>query len=67
MKSTPDPNTTPDDKMAAFQDGLRRVLNCSKEQLKSALAYEKQAHEGRPNKRGPKPRSSSGHASRAKG
>jgi hypothetical protein len=66
MKSTPDPNTTPDEKMAAFQDGLRRVLNCRKEQFSNALEYEKQMNAGRP-KRGPKPRSASGRASRAKG
>lgn len=65
MKSTPDPDTTPDEKMEAFQDGLRRLLNCSKEQLNNALAYEKQTNANRP-KRGPKPRSASGHASHAK-
>jgi hypothetical protein len=51
--------------MDAFQEGLRRVLNCSKQQLTSALEYEKKISEGRP-KRGPKP-SASGRASRAKG
>jgi hypothetical protein len=65
MKSTPDPNTTPEQKMDAFQNGLRRVLSCSKTQLDSALEYERKEHEGKP-KRGPKPRSASGRASRAK-
>lgn len=64
MKSIPDPDTTPEQKMTAFENGLRRVLNCSKEQLNNALAYEKKMQQGRP-KRGPKP-SSSGRVSRAK-
>jgi hypothetical protein len=63
MKSVPDPDTTPDQKMENFQDGLRRVLNCSKTQLKNALEFEKQVHQGK-RRRGPKP---SGRASRAKG
>jgi hypothetical protein len=62
-KSIPDPNTTPDQKMDAFNEGLRRVLNCSKEQLASALEYEKKASVGKI-KRGPKP--SSGRVSRDK-
>lgn len=62
-KSTLDPETTPDQKMDAFQDGLRRVLNCSKAQLKRALEYEKAAGVGKMN-RGPKP--SLGRAARAK-
>ncbi len=66
MKSTPDPDMTPDEKMEAFEDGLRRVLNCSKEQLNNALTYEKQINADRPNKRGPKPRPASARASRAK-
>ena len=65
MKSIPDPDTTPEQKMENFQDGLRRVLNCSKEQLGNALEYEKRMNAGKP-KRGPKPRASSGRASRAK-
>jgi hypothetical protein len=64
MKSIPDTNTTPDEKMQHFEIGLRQALNCSKAQLKSALEYEKQANTGKP-KRGPKP-SASGHASRDK-
>jgi hypothetical protein len=60
MKSTPDPTTTPDEKMHNFESGLRQVLNCSKKQLDNALAYEKKANAGKV-KRGPKP--SSGHAS----
>jgi hypothetical protein len=64
-KSELDPRTTPDQKMAAFQEGLRSVLNCSKQQLKSALEYERSINAGKP-KRGPKP-SASARASRAKG
>jgi hypothetical protein len=65
MKSIPDPDTTPEEKMAAFHKGLRQVLNCSKEQLNNALEYEKRQNEGKP-KRGPKPRVSSARASRAR-
>jgi hypothetical protein len=64
VKSIPDPDTTPDEKMDQFQEGLRRVLNCSKTQLDSALQYEKKMRAGKP-KRGPKP-SSSGRATSAK-
>ena len=64
MKSIPDPETTADEKMERFQDGLRRILNCDKQQLNSALEYEKKLNLGKP-KRGPKP-SASGHVSRAK-
>lgn len=64
MKSIPDSDTTPDEKMERFQGGLRNVLNCSKTQLNNAIEFEKKMKEGRP-KRGPK-HSSSGRASRAK-
>lgn len=49
--------------MDAFRNGLRRVLNCSKDQLKHALEYEQENRVGKA-KRGPK--SSSGRAVRAK-
>jgi len=62
-KSIPDPETTPEEKMDAFRNGLRRVLNCSKEQLKRALEWEKKVGVGKA-KRGPKP--SSGRVLRAK-
>jgi hypothetical protein len=63
MKSTPDPTTTPAEKMQNFETGLRQVLNCSKRQLKSALEYEQESKAGKP-KRGPKPKTSaSGRAS----
>jgi hypothetical protein len=65
MKSKLDPTTTPEQKMDAFQDGLRRVLGCSKKQLNRALEYERKINAGKL-KRGPRP-SASGHASRAKG
>lgn len=57
MKSTLDPNTTPAEKMQNFETGLRRVLSCSKEQLKHALEYKHKMDEGKP-KRGPKPKTS---------
>jgi len=65
MKSIPDPDTTPDEKMANFENGLRRVLSCSKQQLNNALEYERKMKSGKP-KRGPKQRVSSARASRAK-
>lgn len=64
MKSIPDSDTTPEQKMANFQDGLRRVLNCSKTQLSNAIEFDKKMKTGKP-KRGPRP-SSSARASRAK-
>jgi hypothetical protein len=63
MKSAPDPDTTPAEKMRAFKDGLRQVLSVSKSEL---VKREKQYQDERATmpKRGPKPRSSaSGHAS----
>ena len=65
MKSKPDPDTTPRQKMENFESGLRRVLNCSKVQLDNALEYEQKMNAEKP-KRGPKPRSSSARASREK-
>lgn len=66
VKSTPDPITTPDEKMRAFTTGLRKVLNCSKAQLDNALEYEKKMNAGKP-KRGPKPKTSAlGRASSSK-
>jgi hypothetical protein len=63
MKSVPDPDTTPRQKMQVFESGLRQVLTVSKSEL---LEREKQYQDeraGKP-KRGPKPRSSaSGHVS----
>jgi len=57
MKSIPDPDTTPAEKMQNFDAGLRKVLNCSKEQLKNALDYKHKMDNGKP-KRGPKPKTS---------
>jgi hypothetical protein len=33
MKSIPDPETTPAEKMRAFKDGLRQILTVSKSEL----------------------------------
>jgi hypothetical protein len=63
MKSTPDPDTTPAEKMRAFKDGLRQILTVSKSEL---TEREKQYQDERATKpkRGPKPRpSASGHVS----
>jgi hypothetical protein len=63
MKSTPDPDTTPSEKMRAFKDGLRQVLTVSKSELSER---EKRYQTERANlpKRGPKPKpSASDHAS----
>jgi hypothetical protein len=63
MKSTPDPDTTPSEKMNAFRDGLRQVLTVSKSEL---VKREKQYQDERATKpkRGPKPKpSASAHAS----
>jgi hypothetical protein len=63
MKSTPDPDTTPSEKMRAFKDGLRQVLTVSKSELVE-LEKQYQAERATHPKRGPKPRSSaSAHAS----
>ena len=53
------------DEYAAFNRALRRVLQVSKSDLNEMLADEKRANAGKP-KRGPKPRSSSGHVSPSK-
>jgi hypothetical protein len=63
MKSIPDPDTTPAEKMRAFKDGLRQILTVSKSEL---AIREKQYQDERATmpKRGPKPHSSaSGHVS----
>jgi hypothetical protein len=64
MKSKLDSATTPAQKYRTFQEGLRRVLTVSKDEL---VLREKQYQDEREGqkKRGPKPRSSSasGHAS----
>lgn len=63
MKSIPDPDTTPRQKMQQFQSALGRVLKVSKDELADR---EKQYQDERANKpkRGPKPKTSaSGHAS----
>jgi hypothetical protein len=57
MKSTPDSDTTPADKMRAFREGLRQVLSVSKPEL---AIREKQYQDKRATKpkRGPKPKTS---------
>jgi hypothetical protein len=63
MKSTPDSDTTPSEKMRAFKDGLRQVLTVSKGELAEREKQYQADREGKP-KRGPKPRpSASAHAS----
>jgi hypothetical protein len=63
MKSTPDPDTTPAEKMRAFKDGLRQILTVSKAELSEREKQYQAERAGKP-KRGPKPHSSaSGHAS----
>jgi hypothetical protein len=53
MKSIPDPETTPAEKMRAFKDGLRQILTISKSEL---IRREKQYQDERASKpkRGPK-------------
>jgi len=62
MKSKLDTDTTPTQKYRQFQDGLRQVLTVSKAELQER---EKQYQESRADKpkRGPKPASTSDHAS----
>jgi hypothetical protein len=63
MKSTPDPDTTPKQKMQAFETGLRQVLTVSKTEL-AQREKQYQAERAMHPKRGPKPKpSASGHVS----
>jgi hypothetical protein len=56
VKSIPDPDTTPAEKMRAFKDGLRQILTVSKSELATReRAY--QAERAMKPKRGPKPHS----------
>jgi hypothetical protein len=64
MKSIPDPNTTPEQKMERFRSALGRVLKVSHDDMKHALVEDEKLRRARKGKPGPKPRSSaSGHAS----
>jgi hypothetical protein len=56
MKSTPDPDTTPAEKMRAFKVGLRQILTVSKSEL-ARREQQYQAERATKPKRGPKPRS----------
>jgi hypothetical protein len=63
MKSIPDPDTTPSEKMRVFREGLRQILSVPKSELSER---EKQYQDERATKpkRGPKPKpSASAHAS----
>jgi hypothetical protein len=63
MKSTPDPDTTPAQKMRDFNAGLRQILTVSKSELQEREKQYQDERAGKP-KRGPKSQSSaSGHAS----
>ena len=64
MKSIPDPNTTPLQKMEQFQKALGRVLSVSKDQMTEAMEEDERIRRLRKGKPGPKPSSStSAHAS----
>jgi len=56
MKCTPDPDTTPRQKMQAFESGLREVLTVSKADL-AEREKQYQAERATHPKRGPKPKS----------
>lgn len=63
MKSIPDPDTTPRQKMQQFEVALGRVLKVSKEELAEREKRYQDERATKP-KRGPKPKTSaSGHAS----
>lgn len=55
MKSTPDPDTTPSEKMRAFKDGLRQILTVSKSELAEREKRYQDQRATKP-KRGPKPK-----------
>ena len=57
MKSTPDPITTPEQKMNNFTAGLRQALSVSKADL-AEREKEYQAERSTHSKRGPKPKTS---------
>jgi len=57
MKSIPDPDTRPAEKMRAFKDGLRQILTVSKSEL-TQREKQYQAERATKPKRGPKPHSS---------
>jgi hypothetical protein len=56
MKSIPDPDTTPAEKMQAFNAGLRQILTVSKSELAIREKQYQDERAGKP-KRGPKPKS----------
>jgi hypothetical protein len=63
MKFTPDPNTTPEQKMERFESALGRILQVSHEDMKQALVEDEKIRRTRKGKPGPKPSSTSGRAS----
>jgi hypothetical protein len=56
MKSIPDPDTTPAQKMRDFNAGLRQILTVSKSELAIREKQYQDERLGKP-KRGPKPKS----------
>jgi hypothetical protein len=58
MKSIPDPDTTPQQKMKRFQTALSRILSVSKDQMKDAMAEDERIRRIRKGKPGPKSSSS---------
>jgi hypothetical protein len=63
MKFTPDPDTTPQQKMARFQSALGCILSRSKEDLNQLEVEDERIRRLRKGKPGPKPSSASGHVS----
>lgn len=66
MKFIPDPETTPHQKMAKFENPLGRILSVSKDDLDRAVKEDEQIRRLRKGKPGPKPKhsfSASDHAS----
>ncbi len=63
MKSIPDPNTTPQQKIELFNSALRKVLTVSKDDLKQAEVEDEKIRRLRKGKPGPKSSSTSAHAS----
>jgi hypothetical protein len=63
MKSKLDPQTTPEQKMQRFQSALGRILTVSKDDMSEALAEDEKIRRLRKGKPGPKPSSTSAHAS----
>ena len=63
MKSDPDPETTPQQKMDRFQAALGRILTVSKDELNKRIADDETIRRRTKGKPGPKPSSASGRVS----